>query len=292
MGFVVKKFCFFLFFFGFINLVYADGDNILATLSEGELITERDYLSYIQRRADLRTLARSFWGARSAVEEMAVTRTLMREGERLGVARDDRPQGLRFDDVYADRVYRALVKECQRPTDPAEAKKYYDRYPDAFILPAQARVLRLMVPVNANIDNESSLGWLLRAAQSIASGSSSFDDWASKASVIYPSEKQGDIGWILLGDASSIMKAIDDAKVGDVLGPVREGDFIYIFRVLDKRSAQKLTWDQVSGFAATRIVEHCRESERKRVIKELFERYDVRINSVAIRELFQSRQEQ
>jgi hypothetical protein len=68
------------------------------------------------------------------------------------------------------------------------------------------------------------------------------------------------------------------------VGPYRDGDYVYLFKVLEKREAQVLPWEQVRIHAATRAFEHCREQSRAAVHDELFARYQVKLAEEAIRQ--------
>lgn len=259
----------------------------LAQLSNGETISVEDFNAYLSRRPDLKSTARNYWGAEKALHEMLMTRVLVLEGERTKVERKTQPgEGYRFDDPYGLAVYRTLVKTCTQPSA-AEAKRFFEQNPAVFTVPANARVGRVMLPASAKVGDTPAMGWLLEQVQLIGKGERSFEEAAKRASEVYKLEAQGDIGWVMLTDDVAIMRALKSANKGDLVGPVRDGDFVYLFLLGDKREPRQLKWSEAEPQAAHRALVHCREQANQAVTDKLFKQYGVVINDTAIKSLFQ-----
>lgn len=265
--------------------VFAAGEP-LAKLNNGETITETDFNAYLARRIDLKPLARNFWGAENALREQLMTRLLVLEGVRLNEPTRGGEKPERFDDAYGHKVYTKLAKACPKPTDDAAARKFYDQHPEAFTAPASVRLARVMLPVSEKVDGVPSMAWLMNQAQEVAKGATSFDKLVSKAESIYKMEPQGDLGWVNLTGEVAIMRALAGAKAGEMVGPVREGEFGYLFVVGDKRESRLLKWDEVKTTAANRQVTYCREQANKELSDKLYKQYGVVINDDAIKALF------
>ena len=93
VGFLVVAFAI------FINAA-AMAEQVLVSFASGEKITAEDVAVYLNRRVDLKGMARSAYGVESILEEMAFSRALTLEGQAIGL---EPPQGRkieRFDDVY------------------------------------------------------------------------------------------------------------------------------------------------------------------------------------------------
>ena len=172
------------------------------------------------------------------------------------------------------------------PKDDAAARKFYDQHPEAFTAPASVRLARVMLPVSEKVDGVPSMAWLMNQAQEVAKGATSFDKLVSKAESIYKMEPQGDLGWVNLTGEVAIMRALAGAKAGEMVGPVREGEFGYLFVVGDKRESRLLKWDEVKTTAANRQVTYCREQANKELSDKLYKQYGVVINDDAIKALF------
>lgn len=258
----------------------------LARIANGEVVTAQDLSSYLARRIDLRQIARNSLGVEGVVQEMLMTRALVLEGGRLNMPRKaEEGGGERFDDVYGLSVYNRLAPVCETPATPEDARKYFDAHPEAFVVPAQARVERIMLPADAQIGSASAMAWLQDQARAVIQGKRAFGLVALRAKGEYSLEAQGDLGWITLEGDHTLMRALQTVKAGELLGPVQDGDFVYLFSVVQKREPRQLTWEDAKPFAANRAVSHCRQQAQTRIRTDLFTRYGMEIDRTAIRDL-------
>ena len=257
----------------------------LARLANGEVVSAQDLSDYLGRRMDLRQIARNAWGVEGAVQEMAMTRVLVLEGERLKVPRKvEEGASQRFDDVYGLAVYKNQAPACEAPANEQEARQYYDAHPEAFVLPPQARVERVILPAATEIGGSSAMAWLQDQARAVAQGQRKFALVAMRAQGEYSLDPQGDLGWLTLDGDHTLMRALQAVKAGEMLGPVQEGDYVYLFSVLQKRETRQLTWDESKSFAPSRAASHCRQEAQTRIRNDLFKRYGVEIDRAAIRQ--------
>lgn len=263
-----------------------EGKALVRIMANGEVISRQDFSGYVTSRADLRPLVRNSYGAEEVVREMALTRVLNLEGERLGVVRlSGEVANKRFDDVYGLAVMERQAPACVRPADEAEARRYFDEHPQAFVIPPSVRVLRVMLPVKQQIDGQPMMDWLQTQAQAVSDGKIKFDDIVRRAQADYVLETQGDLGWIRLeGNNNDIVSALRTATVGNMLGPVQDGEFGYLFLMVNRRDQRQLVWEEAKSFAATRAYEYCRSTGQEKVRNELFKKYGVEIDREAIRE--------
>lgn len=259
----------------------------LVKLSNGESITQDDFSVYLERRVDLRASGRNIWGVQTTLREMALVRALMLEGAAIGVPRDEGRGELRFDDVYAQAVYTKLAPACKPPADEAESRKYFEEHPRAFRVPAMARLSRIILPASEVVEGEPATAWLLKEVQAVATGKSTFEEVAKQAEGIYKLDPQGDLGWItLFEEDASVLRVLATAKEGEMVGPLREGDFAYLFKVNEKREAQQLTWEAAAVSVPTRAVTFCRQEASRKIREDLFKKYGVELDGAAIRALF------
>ncbi|MBL7088003.1 MAG: peptidyl-prolyl cis-trans isomerase [Acidovorax sp.] len=216
---------------------------------------------------------------------MVMTRVLVLEGERLKLPRKLADGVLqRFDDVYGLSVYKNQAPACEPPASEQEARQYYDAHPEAFVLPPQARVERIILPAATEIGGGSAMAWLQDQARAVAQGQRKFALVAMRAQGEYSLDTQGDLGWLTLDGDHTLMRALQTVKAGEMLGPVQEGDYVYLFSVLQKREARQLSWDESKSFAVSRAASHCRQEAQIRIRTDLFKRYGVEIDRAAIRE--------
>ena len=259
----------------------------LVSFSNGEVITDQEFVGFVKARPALENFARTEWGLPKVVEEMALTRTLVLEGQQLGleVAADRVLQ--RFDDVYALSVYSKVSATCRKPEGEEESRRFYNENPSAFRLPAQVRLARVMVPDSASVDGVPAAQWLPLQAQAIAAGAVDFLKVAEKASRTHEADKQGDLGWVLATDDSPLLRSIASAQAGDMVGPVQDGNFLYLFNILDKRESRQLSWAEVATQVPARAEQHCREQSRLKVVADLFGKLGVVQDAEAIKRFSQ-----
>jgi len=254
----------------------------------GEVISEQDLAAYLDVRIGLRAVARNVPGIEQVVREMAWNRVLNLEGEQLGIARRaDNSEEIpsRFDDMYALAVEKKQEPLCKRPKNEQEARQYFDAHPQAFMVPAQVRIQRIMLPRATQVAGQSAIDWLNAQAKAIAGGTS-FADVVQQAEQVEPLELQGDLGWVSLDEDHTVLNALRTAKEGEVLGPLQEGDFVYLFQIMRQRPARPLTWEEAKPSAATHAETHCRESGQEQLRTKLFQKYGVEIDTAAIRAFF------
>lgn len=107
-----------------------------------------------------------------------------------------------------------------------------------------------------------------------------------KADQIYQIDPQGDLGWVALDEDNQIINALASANDGDLVGPITEGDFVYLFQIAGKKPAAILPWEQAATFSGKRAVSYCRQKEHKKLRDQLFEKYDVKIINKNIEKMF------
>lgn len=260
------------------------GDPVVLTVGAEKQFTVAQLRAYGQRRNDLKALLSTPTGLLMVAEEMAMTEVLVKEGEKIGLPRppvseEDQSDSTLNNDLYAFLVYKKLVQACPELNTKEEEKKYYDSHPDAFVVPAQARVSRLVLPIAEKMDIFDAKSWLKFQARAVTEGQASFEKLLERAEEKAPKLAQGDIGWIALTDTSPIIQAIAEARQGDLVGPIEEGDFVMLLKVTEKRAAQQIPWESVQHQIKKRAMEYCQLSQREQIRNRLYKEYGVKIVS-------------
>lgn len=263
-------------------------DPVLIRVGSQETWRASDVRDYAVRRTDLRALLNTPIGWKALTEEFALTRALVLEGQRLGIRRaNETLPGVdpRVDDVYALAVFQRLAGECKAPADEAGLRRYYDTHPEVFRIPPQAHLERIVLPKGAVLDKFPAEQWLGLQARAVALSGARFEALVRRAQDAFPDLVQGDLGWIVLEglEREPLLGAVRDAGPGGLVGPVVEGDHVYLIRVLDMRPGGVVPWEAVKHQAATRIVQHCREHRRQTVRDELFKRHEIVIDHAALK---------
>lgn len=264
----------------------------LVRMGNGEVITSEDLSAYLDRRVDLRAASRNIWGVESVVREMALTRALVLEGESRGEPLVEGREKMRFDDVYAHAVFKKLNRVCEPPADAVVARKFFDDHPKVFRVPPMARLSRIMLPASETVAGRPAMGWMFEQAQAISGGARSFEDAAQQAASLYKLDPQGDLGWVTLTDDTIILRALASAAQGDLVGPVRDGDFGYLFLVVGKRESRQLTWEEVATSVPAQAVNFCRREASEQLRNDMFKKYGVELDQAAIKGLFDRKTKQ
>lgn len=258
----------------------------LVVFSNGEQITKDDLNDYIEKRVDMRGMARNTFGVEAILTEMAMTRALVLEGQATGVPSAQGKTITRFDDIYGHSVFQKTVRACPSPQSMEEKREYFEANPDAFHVPAMARLSRIMLPAAVVIGGNTASETLFKWAQALSAGTDSFETYAQQAELHYGLDTQGDLGWVNLNEDMPIMRALSAARQGELLGPVAEGDFLYLFYVAGKRDARRLTWEEALPGISQRAVTYCAQQEKNKTIKNLFKKYGIQIQRDMIKQSF------
>lgn len=261
----------------------------LVNFGNGEVITEKDLTEYLARRVDLKAASGNASGVMTIVQEMALARALALEGAVMGIERRTDRGSSRFDDAYAHTIFKTISPVCDTPKDVAAVRDFYDKTPQAFTVPTTIRLSRIILPVEAVVDGEPAEAWLLTQAKAMSQGQRKFEESASRAEQIYKLDPQGDVGWVALNADNVILRALEAANQGDIVGPVKDGDYAYLFQIVVKRPSQLMPWNDVSAGAAQRAVNYCREQGSAEVRQRMFKKYDVQINENAVRGIFKTK---
>lgn len=267
----------------------AMAEQALVSFGNGEKITTEDVAVYLSRRVDLKGMARSANGVESILEEMVLSRALTLEGQALGL---EPPQGKkieRFDDVYSLSVYQKIVEKCVAPQNDEERKNFYYTNPDVFRIPASVRLERIMLPSGEMIDGKLAGEILTDWYKTIVAGDGKFEDFAIQAEKYYALDVQGDLGWVNLSDDVPVMRILDNARQGQVVGPVTDGGYVYLFLIVKKNEARQLDFDDAKPDFKVRAEVFCRKQEKQKLRQKLFLKYSIVINSVAIKEIYSQR---
>jgi len=270
---------------------WADAPLILVSQKGAPLVTWEEVKAEVGKRVDWRGLARSETGMRKIVEELAWTRLLEQEGEKRGIAKRDENEKMPFNYPYALAVEKDLTKQCVEPADEAEAKRYYDAHPDAFMTPVRARLQRIVLPIAAKQGNLPAAVWLQMEAMAIVKGIRTFDQTLADARKLNPGEPMGDLGYVVLEEDAPIINALKSAKAGEMVGPYVDGDRVYLFLVQEKQEAQRVPWELVKANAAKTALVHCRKQTLKKERARLFAEYQVQLDDRAIHQAYSRRDE-
>ncbi len=272
-----------------INLLSlsAGANEILATLSDGENITKTDLEKYVSSRIDLGGTFKNSYSIENSLNAMIMTRVLVMEGVARSMPRlGENTADEKYDDKYGFAVFRSMSVPCLPLKDKEAEKKYYEDNPEIFKANSSVRLYRYMLPASRQIDAVDANTKLTEWAKVWSAKKITLDQIGAEAARHYNLENQGDIGWVQLSDEIELMRAVDSAKVGELVGPVTEGDFIYLFYVADKHPQRQLRWSEVEGQVSKMAVSSCIRKNSENIKNQLYKKYNVIVHKENIKKVF------
>lgn len=201
---------------------------------------------------------------------------LTKSGQTVEKIRDDIRSYLRQQNWVQDQV-----KDAPKASD-ADAEEFFTKNPDQFKKPEQVRASHILVSVPADA-NEAQVGEKKKAAESIAvraKGGEAFDKLASELSED-PSAKQnaGDLNFFSREQmVPEFSEAAFAMKKGDISEPVKSQFGFHIIQVTDRKEAETMTLESVKPRLLAFLNQRMRDSQVEKVIKELREKADVKVN--------------
>lgn len=272
-----------------INLLSlsAGANEILATLSDSENITKTDLEKYVSSRIDLGGTFKNSYSIENSLNAMIMTRVLVMEGVARSMPRlGENTADEKYDDKYGFAVFRSMSVPCLPLKDKEAEKKYYEDNPEIFKANSSVRLYRYMLPASRQIDAVDANTKLTEWAKAWSAKKITLDQIGAEAARHYNLENQGDIGWVQLSDEIELMRAVDSAKVGELVGPVTEGDFIYLFYVADKHPQRQLRWSEVEGQVSKMAVSSCIRKNSENIKNQLYKKYNVIVHKENIKKVF------
>ena len=120
-----------------------------------------------------------------------------------------------------------------------EIKKYYQENSGKLGSTSEIRIAHILIPV-ASLDQEEQAQKLSLEVTKLAKSGKDFGELAKKYSKDASSaENGGDLGYFKKGElAEALEKAIEEAPVGEIVGPIRSSDGYHIVKVIDKKTSE------------------------------------------------------
>lgn len=126
-----------------------------------------------------------------------------------------------------------------------EIKKYYEENRGKLESSSEIRIAHILIPV-ASQDDEEQAQKLAQEVAKLAISGKDFGELAKKYSKDASSAGNGgDLGYFKKGELAEVVeKAIEEAPVGEIVGPIRSSDGYHIIKVIDKKSSETASLDK------------------------------------------------
>ncbi|MBZ0104743.1 MAG: peptidyl-prolyl cis-trans isomerase [Sulfuricella denitrificans] len=246
----------------------------LATIGSDLTITKFDVINYARPLPNLYPYLTIPGGPKRILEDMIRTRLLIMEGERLGMPRSGAENG--GDTAYAIAVRLRLAPRCAPPAESA-VRAFYDAHPDQFSSPLFLRLNRFGLRYTP--DNRNAVNARLQAmAARLSGGEVTFAAIAADSDDEFDRFRGGDLGFVAQEDASNpIMAELAKAKTGQVIGPLEQGEMLYLYQVSGRREPVPESYESVRVQAAEKQQSDCYRQRVEAMFDTLKARWPVKI---------------
>jgi peptidyl-prolyl cis-trans isomerase C len=173
------------------------------------------------------------------------------------------------------------VKDAPKASD-ADAEDFYAKNPDQFKKAEQVRASHILVAVAADAKPEQ-VEEKKKAAEAIAArvkGGEAFDKLAAELSED-PSAKQnsGDLNFFSKEQmVPEFSEAAFSMKKGEISDPVKSQFGFHVIQVTDRKDAETMSLESVKPRLLAFLTQRLRDTQVEKVIKELREKAEVKIN--------------
>ena len=245
---------------------------VVATI-DGEPITDRDVAEFGQRTPMLAAYLSAPGGPMRLLQLMIDDRLFLLEGERQQIPRP----GDGSDQLYLMKLQNELVPGCPELTE-ADARAFYQAHLGQFSTPLFLRLRRIGLPI-AGGDEQVVGDRLLEIKASIVSGERDFAEIADALSHDDIGRgRGGDIGYMPIDVSQNpVLSLLVDAAPDEIIGPLVEGDVLFLYQVLARREPIVEPFETVRDQVPKVYARVCREQRLDAVINELKTRWPVEV---------------
>lgn len=236
-------------------------------------ITRQDLLDYA-RPPIMRPYLNIPGGPMRILDNMIKERLLVLEGERLGMPKLDSAEG--GDSAYAISVRLRKAPRCA-PPDETTAKAFYDGHPGKFSTPLYLRLNRYGLRFSPQ--NESTISEkLLALKRDITAGVTNFTALSDLSEDEIGRTRHGDIGYLPYDDPTNpIMSTLSLAQIGQVIGPLKQKDMLFLYQVTARREPVLTPYDSIKNEVSAAQQEECYSQKLDALFTELKQRWPVKI---------------
>lgn len=246
---------------------------VLATIGTDYTVSKVDLISYARPLPNLFPYLTIPGGPRRILDDMIKTRLLINEGLRLGMPRPGPESG--GDTAYAIAVRLRLAPRCAAP-DESTVRAYYDAHPEQFSSPAFLRLNRFGLRFTP--ENREAVSARLQAlVGNLVRGETSFAALAPDSDDEFGKSRAGDLGFVAQEDTSSPITAeLLKAKIGQIVGPLEQGDMLYLYQITARRDGVLEPYAGIRANVAEKQQQACYTQRVNEMFETLKQRWPVK----------------
>lgn len=262
--------------------------NLGNTLAEvgGVPVGSREFVQVASRRVpeDGKSLSKD--EKLEILDDLVDQKALYLEAKRQGIDNDPKVQRQMIQILLRQTVY-SQVKATDFSDE--ELKTYFEDHRDEFVIPAKARVRRILVKGEPMRSMAEAQGLVQEAAATIGGDIDRFADVAREVSEGPFADRGGDVGLISPAGRSGMspeeVERAFQLQIGEVSAPFEANGGWNIVAVVTRRDRVERTFEQVRGAVLRRAKADRHQALYEETVANLRAELDVQINPEAIDDL-------
>jgi len=246
-----------------------DQKKVLVSYDGGE-VTIADYIKKFTEKPPLfKTEVRDEGHMRSLVNGIITDRLLDIEAEKRGYIRrkeikdrlDRKLEEIMVSTLYEDEIQGSIIVSDD------EVKKYFEQHAEDYYVPEMVNVYILTFPRKADAE---------KFYQDLKSGAD-FDSLAKLGRDRRILTQDSTRGLVPKGKYPKFDDIFFSMQVGDVVGPVRGEDGYKVFKLLEKKEREQMTWEKAAPYARRRLEAEKADELLVDWLKELKKKWGVEV---------------
>lgn len=261
---------------GFSTAVLADtpSDPVYASINDQIKITRTALQQYAMSNPYLMPHLSVPGGPMKILDDMIKMQVLRLEGERIGQPNHGEMAGGATG--FAISVKQRLAPRCEDGSD-AEVQRYYQANLPAFSTPLFIRLNRYGKRTTPET-KEAVEKYLADVVDQLRAGKTSFSALAVDSDDDISKAKGGDIGFVADNSPQNpVMEKLRQAGVGEVLGPLYQGNMAFVYQVTARREPVAAKYEEIRKEVTDAQRDACSKERTDKLFAELYERWKVKV---------------
>lgn len=252
----------------------APNDPLYATINDQIMITRSVLRQYGISNPYMLPYLSIPGGPMKILDDMIKMQVLKLEGERIGQPNHGEMAGGLAG--FAISVKQRLAPRCEDGSE-EEVHRYFLSNPQAFSTPLFLRLNRYGIRTSPET-KEAVEQQLAKEAEQLRLEKTSFVALAQHSDDDVSKAKGGDIGFVADSDLNNpVMTRLRKMAVGEVVGPIYQGNMAFIYQVTDRREPVAARYEEIQKDVVAAQRDACSKERTDKLFAELYERWKVKV---------------